>query len=509
MNRTILRRLRAEKLKIARRLARAEGGTEPRSEGPEFSTRRVHYEMADRTRAIDVGGLGAIHQLVHEVGLVERLDSALELLKQHRPYFESDHVLNITYNALCGGKTLDDIELRRNDSVFLDALGTRAIPDPTTAGDFCRRFTSDDVWTMMDAINDVRVEVWKRRGAELTDQVARIDADGTFVETLGECKAGMDITYKGAWGYHPLVVSLANTQEPLYVVNRSGNRPSAEGAAEVLDRAVALCTRAGFGDVLLRGDTDFSLTTNFDRWTENGVRFVFGYDAKASLISKAEAVPEQEFEELVRKAERAFEREQRTKQPRVKQDIVRERGYFNKRLESEDIAEFEHRPSKSKKTYRMVVLRKTIIEERGQLVLGNVHRYFFYVTNDFKMTKEEVVFESNQRCNQENLHAHLKGGVRALHAPLHTLEANWAYMVMVALAWTLKAWFALLLPSSPRWHAQHEAERDRVLRMEFRTFLNRLIRVPTQVIRTGRRLVFRFLAWRPDLHILVRSLNTA
>jgi hypothetical protein len=302
-------------------------------------------------------------------------------------------------------------------------------------------------------------------------------------------------------------VSLANTQEPLFVVNRSGNRPSAEGAAEVLDRAVALCVRAGFGDILLRGDTDFSLTTNFDRWTESGVRFVFGYDAQASMISKAQGVPEQEFEELLRKAECAFERKQRAKQPRVKEDLVCERGYLNKRLEAEDLAEFDHKPSRSKKTYRMVVLRKTIIEERGQLVLGNDYRYFFYVTNDFEMTKEEVVLESNQRCNQENLHAHLKGGVRALHAPLNTLEANWAYMIMVALAWTLKAWFALLLPSSPRWHAQHEAERDRVLRMEFRTFLNRLMLVPTQVIRTGRRLVFRFLAWRPDLHILVRSLN--
>ena len=122
MNRTILRRLRAEKLKIERRLEAALGGMAPRSDGPEFSTQRVHYEMADRTRAIGVGGLGVIHQLVHDVGLVDRIDDALGLLKVHRPYFESDHVLNITYNVLCGGKTLDDIELRRNDRVFLDAL---------------------------------------------------------------------------------------------------------------------------------------------------------------------------------------------------------------------------------------------------------------------------------------------------------------------------------------------------------------------------------------------------
>jgi len=483
------------------------GGAEPRSDGPEFSTRRVHYEMADRTRAIGVGGLGVMHQLVHDVGLVKRLDGALDLLKVHRPYFESDHILNITYNVLCGGKTLDDIELRRNDRVFLDVLGARAIPDPTTAGDFCRRFQAQDVWDMMDAINDARVGVWRRRGSELTDQVARIDADGTDVETLGECKQGMDLSYKGTWGYHPLVVSLANTQEPLFLVNRSGNRPSHEGAAVVLDKAVALCRRAGFESILLRGDTDFSLTKNFDRWTDDGVRFVFGYDSSKAMISKAEAVPDDDYDELLRKAERAIENHPREKQPRVKEAIVRERGYLNRRLESEELAEFEHTPSISKQTYRMVVLKKTLIEERGQLMLGDVTRYFFYVTNDREMSKEDVVFEANQRCNQENLNAHLKGGVRALHAPLNTLEANWAYMVMVALAWSLKAWFALLLPSAPRWRAQHDAERDMVLRMEFRTFLNRLMLVPAQVVRTGRRLVLRFLAWRPELHILVRILG--
>jgi hypothetical protein len=304
-------------------------------------------------------------------------------------------------------------------------------------------------------------------------------------------------------------VSLANTQEPLYLVNRSGNRYSAEGAPEVFGKAIALCRRAGFEDILLRGDTDFSLTKHFDEWTDDGVRFVFGYDASKPMISRAEGLSEAEYEELVRQAEQAFEGTTRAKQPRIKEEIVRERGYLNKRLESEDVAEFEYKPKKATKTYRMVVLKKNIVEERGQRVLGNVVRYFFYVTNDFEISTEEVVFEANQRCNQENLHAHLKGGVRALHAPLNTLEANWAYMVMVALAWTLKAWFALLLPVSPRWREKHEAERQTVLRMEFRTFLNRFILVPAQLVRTGRRLVLRFLAWRPDLHILVRGLSGA
>ncbi|NJK32277.1 MAG: transposase [Deltaproteobacteria bacterium] len=220
------------------------------------------------------------------------------------------------------------------------------------------------------------------------------------------------------------------------------------------------------------------------------------------MKSRAEGVAEQEYEELVRHADKAFDVEARAKQPRVKEAIVVEREYLNIRLKSEDVAEFEYKPSSTKKSYRIVVVRKNLAEERGQLLLCERVRYFFYVTNDRAMSKEEVVAEANQRCNQENLIAQLKDGVRALHSPLNTLEANWAYMVMVALAWSLKAWPALLLPTSPRWADKYEAEREEVLRMEFRTFLNNFMLVPAQIVRTGRRLVFRLLAWRPRLHIL-------
>lgn len=508
MKRTLLQKLFGEKLKVLRRLEQAVGGMAVRESGAEFTTEAITYELADRTRAISAGGIGVIHQMVNSIGLREMVDANLSLLKRHRPYRESEHVLNIAYNVMCGGRTLDDIETRRNDLAYLDALGARAIPDPTTAGDFCRRFDGLDVWTLMEALNEVRVRVWRQRGAALTGEVARIDADGSVVPTDAECKQGMDFNgHKKVWGYHPLLVSLANTNEPLYIVNRSGNRPSHDGAAEVFDNAVALCRSAGFESILLRGDTDFSLTKNFDRWTKADVRFVFGYDASKTMKSSAQSIPEAEYCSLMRKAEEAFDVATRAKQPRVKQDIVIEREYLNIRLESEDVAEFEHKPASAKQTYRMVVVRKNLVEEQGQLWLCDRVRYFFYVTNDWTMSKEDVVAEANQRCNQENLIAQLKDGVRALHSPLNTLEANWAYMVMASLAWSLKAWFALLLPTSPRWAAKHEAEREEVLRMEFRTFLNHFMLVPAQIIRSGRRLVFRLLAWRPRLHIAVRLLN--
>jgi Transposase DDE domain group 1 len=510
VKRSIRRWHEAEKRRIARRLAAAEGGRAPRRQGgPEFAGRGARYEVAKRVHATPYGGIAAMHALAWKVGLVQQLNKGLKLLKRHRPYTESDHILNIAYNALCGGGVLDELELRRNDVAFLDALGARTIPDPTTAGDFCRRFDADSIAKLMGLINEVRLGVWRQQPPNFFEQTACIDADGSIVATSGECKQGMGVSYDGQWGYHPLLISLANTGEPLFLLNRSGGRPSAEGAAPLLDEAIALCRRAGWKKVLLRGDTDFSQTAHLDRWHDDGVNFVFGFDARRPMIGRAQELDDDEYRELVRKADSAFaQREQRSKQPRVKEQIVRERGYRNLRLEREDVAEFEHKPNAARHAYRMVVLRKTIVEERGQQCLGQMYRYFFYITNLREVSSEQVVRESNQRCNQENLIAQLKGDMRALHAPLNTLEANWAYMVIASLAWSLKAWFALLLPVAARWADKHNADKRRVLRMDFRSFVQHFMLIPVQVVRTGRRIICRLLAWRPDLPILLRSLDS-
>jgi Transposase DDE domain group 1 len=502
------RQLDQEKRKIKARLAPLMGGKEPKTPGaPEFNAPHAKYEIAERTRAVPCGGLAAIHDLVRGVGLPESIDKELGILKRARPYRDSDHVLNIAYNVLCGGHVLDDIEIRRNDAAFLDMLGAEAIPDPTTAGDFCRRFDDAAIWRLMGIVNETRVGVWQRSGYDVATETARIDADGSIVPTLGECKQGMDLSYKGIWGYHPLLISLANTGEPLFIINRGGNRPSHEGAPAALDEAIALCKHAGYGDVLLRGDTDFTMTAHLDRWDAAGVRFVFGYDANPGFVGRAEDIHISDYEELVRKADEQFAGRPRAKPPRVKEEIVKQRGYLNKRLIAEDTAEFEHRPTKATRSYRIVVLRKLIDQERGQLTLGSDFRYFFYVTNDRKLTQAEVIAEANGRCNQENLIAQLKNGVRALHAPLNTLEANWAYMVIASLAWSIKAWAALLLPVTGRWRERHQDEQTRMLRMEFRGFVESFILIPAQVLLRGRQLVIRLLAWRPTLPTFFRLLD--
>jgi len=470
-----------------------------------YRASNIHYEHSDRVRGLASGGIGAMHRLAQHTGLVDAIDRQVEVLKVHLPYHESDHVLGIAYNVLSGGTCLQDIELRRQDEVYLDALGAQRIPDPTTAGDFCRRFDEAAIETLQTAINETRVRVWRAQPAAFFEE-AIIEADGTLAETTGQCKEGMDISYEGGWGYHPLVVSLANTQEPLYLVNRSGNRPSSEGAAARFDQAHALCREAGFRRVTFRGDTDFSQTEHLDRWDAAGVRFLFGYDARANLIREADGLPARAWTRLNRPSRYEVQTEPRQRPANVKEAVTVARAFKNLRLEAEAVAEFPYQPVACAQPYRMVVVRKNISVEQGAHRLFDEIRYFFYLTNDRETPAADLVYLANDRCNQENLIAQLQR-VGATRMPIDTLLSNWAHMVMAALAWTLKAWFALRLPDTGRWAARYAAEKAAVLRMEFKAFVNAFMCVPVQVVRTSRRIVFRLLGWNPWQAVFLRGFD--
>jgi hypothetical protein len=490
VNTKIKNQLRNRKRRIAARLDK----TKFEDSAPVLSDTNIHYELSERTRAVACGGVGMIHQMVSRLGLPKIINQSVPVFKFYLPYSESDHVLNIAYNIVAGGTCLDHLELRRNDEVYLDALGVQRIPDPTTAGDFCRRFDPSQLLGLMEAFNTVRERVWKQQPDSFFDH-AIVDADGTMVETTGECKQGIDINHKGQWGYHPLLVSLANTGEPLYIVNRSGNRPSHEHAGEYLDRAVSLCRRAGFRKITLRGDTDFTQTSRLDGWHDEGVQFVFGIDATPSLYARAEEIELTAWKKLRRKSAAPAKTKRRARPANIKQQIVEAREFEDIRLVEEHVAEFRYRPGNCSRAYRVVVVWKDLDVYRGQGKLFDYDRCFFYITNDFDSPAEQIVASANQRCNQENTIEQHKNGVHALTAPLDTLNSNWAYMIMASLAWSLKAWSALLVPVSPRWQTLHEQLKQRLLRMDFATYRNAIINVPAQIVRTGGKIVYRLLAW--------------
>ena len=505
MKTKLRRQLAASKRKIQRRLDKTKF---PKHFGPVLSGGNLTYEIAERVHGISHGGIPLFHQLARHIGLVHAINRHLNIFKIHfdpvHRVLPVDHVLNIAFNALCGGDCLQDIELRRNDVNFLNALGAQRIPDPTTAGDFCRRFTIAHINTLQDIYDSVRIGVWQHQPVSFFDQ-AILDADGTLVPTTGQCKQGMDIAYDGTWGYHPLVISLANTREPLRIVNRSGNRPSHEGAAEALDQAIATCLRAGFRKVLLRGDTDFSQTKHLDRWDADvRISFIFGYDARANLEKMARDLPESAWQKLKRPPRYQAVTGLRHPPVNVKDGIVRERGYETLRLQSEEVAEFRYQPLACAKEYRMIVVRKNISKEKGEIMLDDEIRFLFYITNDWITPAHEIVFCANDRCHQENLLQQLKNGMHALTAPVDNLESNWAYMVMTSLAWNLKAWAALRLPETGRWADKYRADKLWLLGLEFKAFVHAFIAIPCQIVHQARRLICRVLSYNPQLPIFFR-----
>jgi hypothetical protein len=477
---------------------RLDGDRQEEREKPMLGGANVRYEMAARAQAIPCGGIGLMHEMVRSIGLAESIDARVHVLRRHFPYHESDHILNLAYNVLCGGTRLEDLERLRTNEAYLDTLGCERIPDPTTAGDFLRRFDEERIMELMGAMNEARVKVWKKLSKQ-ERALALIDVDGTLAPTTGECKEGMQISYKGTWGYAPLIVSLANTQEVLFVKNRPGNAPSHSGAEIYMDAAVGLVRQGGFRRVRLRGDTDFSLTAHFDRWSAAGVEFVFGMDAHRKLVELADGLAEQDFRPLVRSDRSAVERPRRRPE-NVKEMIVYERGYENLILEAEHVAEVAYQPVKCQRSYRLIIVRKKIRVAKGQQHLFDQIRYLFYITNvtGGALDTAAVVFEANARCNQENVIEQLKNGVQALRMPSDGLESNWTYAVIASLAWNLKAWLAILLP--------HRQRRE-LRRMEYRRFLHSVMLVPCQVVRTARQLVLRILTYTPWAEVLLEGVQ--
>lgn len=495
--------MESRKQRVAQRLDKfnfPENFCQPMMRGP-----APRFELASRAVGTAYAGIALVHRLAKQLGLDQEINSRLRLFRLPLPYHESDHVLSLAYNTLCGGCCLEDLELRRQDEAYLNLLGAERIPDPTTAADFCRRFQPQHVQALHEVFDAVRLKVWARQPKEFFD-CAYIDADGTMVKTDAERMQGIDMNHKGEWGYHPLVVTLANTGEVLRLKNRSGNRPSHEGAADQTNQAMEVCRRGGFRRMFLRGDTDFSQTKYLDGWHEQkDVTFLFGYDRNPSVVAIAEDLPETAWKKLSRPPKYTVQTQTRSKPANVREALVKEKGLKNIRMLGEWTAEFDYQPAACRRAYRMVVLRKELeISEPRQGTLFEQYRYFFFITNDTQLSTRDVVLTANDRCDQENLLAQLKG-CRTLHAPVNNLTANEAYMVMTSLAWNLKAWMGLWLPEGKGVKQKdYPAQKRKVLRMEFRTFVNRWLRIPGQVVRTGRQLVVRLLAWNDALPVFFR-----
>jgi hypothetical protein len=494
VKKNISKKLAKRKRKISKRLEKRNWSDQPR---PMMTGSNIRYDIDGRHQAISNGGIGNIHQLALRTGLIDEIDNRIKLLKRHLPYHESDHVLNIAYNYLAGGSCLQDIELLRNDEAWLNALGAKIIPDPTTSGDFLRRFNQESIYEFLEVKNAVRSKIWQQQPRSFRRE-AIINVDGTISPTYGEHKEGMDISYDGQWGYHPLVVSLHNTREPLYVINRPGNAPSHLGSARWIDKSLDLVC-AHFEKVQLRGDTDFSLTRHMDKWDER-CTFIFGVDAMPNLVKIADQFAENQWQVLPKKPKHIVKTRARRRSENVKQQIVKKREFKKIQTEAEHFCDFTYQPVNCSKSYRMIILRKTFKVLKGEMDLFDDVRYFFYITNDWKRSTAEMIQFYRNRSDHENDIDQLKNGVNALAPASDSMLSNWALMAIASMAWDLKAWFGLLLPYRPLGLS--------IVRMEFKRFLNTFIRIPCLIIRTGRRICYRLVGFNDKLKHVIRFSET-
>lgn len=439
----------------------------PARPGPVFANRQVRVQVEQRGKITPYGGVSLAHDLAVRLGLDRDINRSINLLKVKVPYFESDHLLTHVYNLYVGGRCIEDIANLQHSDAVKHLLGACRIPDPTTAGDFLRRFDDYHLRKFQAVIDRAREKVW-RKLPRSHRRVATVDLDSTIKEVYGQCKQGAAFSYNGKWSYHPLEITLAETNEPLRTINRPGNRPSAEGAAEALHEVLPMVARH-FDRVFARGDSKFYQHANIAECERCGANFAFVMDGYAGLHDRADSLPFSDWEPFSahradRVARRAAAKKTRRKRRRVRARRARERGYETLATTKQWVSEFGYTIPRSAsavaagvagKTYRVVVKRQEVDISEGQNYLFTEYRDRFVITDIPKseMDPAEVFGFAYGRCDQENFIEQLKNGIAAMRMPTGELLANSAFLMAGQLAWCLRSWLsALALPKeTARW----------------------------------------------------------
>lgn len=437
---------------------------------------RAEVESSESTA---LGGLSLAIGLAAKLGLPQVIDAHLDLLHSRRPYHESDHVLTHVYSLFVGGTAIEDIAELQHSEPVRRMLGTSRIPDPSTAGDFLRRFDAKSIKHFDRAIDEIHARAWKQHYGRNKQAWGIVDVDSHVHHVYGNQKEGADFTYKGGFGFHPLVLSLAQTQECLRMVNRPGNVASADGAAEALSEVAALL-RARFERVLVRGDSAFARQDLFDTCEREGLYFAMVSAQHSNFEGLAEAVNEGEWTPFRARVDpRGSTRARRRRGKNVRRLRARQRGKRDLKLEKQWLTEIAYQPARSDKTYRLIIRRQRI-EESIQGELFELWRYRFVLTDLPKtMSTEAVVRETYGRCDQENVIEQLQHGVAAMRMPTCGFLANYAHLLCARIAHNLKAWLAMLaLPKE-------------TMRWEWKRFRKAFVYVAARVILSARQRIVR------------------
>jgi len=447
---------------------------------------KLHLEADPRGEMTCYGGLVLAQQCVRRFGIAPRLDAALHFFKRHAPYHEADHVLALSYTLYTDGTCLEDQAALQGSEAVRRLVGACRIPDPTTAGDFLRRFGAADVAALGGVIDAVQEEVWQRlprreRRRRRKDGMALVDLDGHIKPLYGEQKEGADFSHDGRWSYQPLVISLGGTGECLRVVNRPGNVRSSEGAAGALGEVLP-GVRRHFRHALVRGDTDFDRADVLQAAVDAGAYFAIGGRVYANRAALVERIPEAAWHPYTppqqRGAPRGPRRQGRT--PNVRAARVAARGYRTLRSVAQWVTELAFQPPGLTVPCRLIVRRIRVEERAGQAVLFEHYRYRLMLTNLPTTYPPRAVLDLGyQRCDQENVIEQLGSGIAGWRMPVAEFQGNAAWLQIARLAWNLGKWIAqLALPAE-------------VVRWEWKRFRRHFVYVAAKVLRLGRRIVVR------------------
>jgi hypothetical protein len=457
---------------------------------------KVHTEVNQRSEVTPYGGLTLFSDFVRRFKVAQKLDAKVQVLKLHLPYFESDHVLAQAANLYVGGTCIEDMANLQNSEAALRLLGACRIPDPTTGGDFLRRFddrvNQGSLAALRAAVDEVQGSVWKelepRRGRRRCKRdVAVIDLDGHTKVLYGAKKEGADFSHKGQWSYHPLLVSLAGTGECLAIRNRSGNLRSSHGAAEVLNNDVLSRVGEHYEEKWVRGDSDFDRHDVRVACEAHDAVFFFVGRKFQNRPGIAASIPESQWRPFRTRAHRhRAERKKRADyRPRRKKRNrrriqARQRNYKEKRLVRQWVAEVPYTQPGCDKTYRLVIRRRLIEHHKGQQHLFDEYEHRYISTNaPSSWTARDVVDATYERCDQENVIEQMGSGLAAWRMPVGEFAGNCAWLEIARLAWNIGKWIAqLALPPE-------------VVRWEWKRFRQAFVYHAAQVFKRGRQLWIR------------------
>lgn len=446
--------------------------------GREFRHPKLHAEL-EGSEATPYGGLSLAATLVRRLGLPQRLDEELNLLREHRPYMESDHVLTHVYNLYVGGSCIEDILYLQGSEAVSRMLGARRVPDPTTAGDFLRRFDKENLDALNAVQDEMHEQVWRQAYGRKKRKVACVDLDSHVKHIYGEQKEGADFTYKGGYGYHPLAITLEGSQEVLRLLNRWGNVNSSEGAGAELEGLFPLLKKH-FKTIIVRGDSAFAEQEIFDVCEEQGQYFAMVSPEQKNFPAIAESLCEGAWEPFHSEGSQPYRRKKLRKRGKnLRRRKARERGKRDLKLQRQWVAEVEYEPARSESAYRLIIRRQKIEESRqGQLF--TIYRYRYVLTNlPPNYSAQEAMRLTYRRCDQENVIEQLQNGISAMRMPTGSFVANSAFLVCARLAFNIKSWLAMLaLPAE-------------TMRWEWKRFRLAFVYCAVRVVRKARQTIVR------------------